>query len=69
MEKDFELVFSTGQEYQAEIAREILEDNEILAVVLNQKDSMYQLNHGNIEVYVHKDNLEKAEEILKKLKS
>ncbi len=67
MEKDFVIVFTTAQDHQAEIAREILEDNDIKSVVLNQKDSMYKF--GDIEVYVHKDNLEKAEEILKKLKS
>ncbi len=69
MEKDFVIVYSTGQDFQAEIAREILVDNDILAVVLNQQDSMYKLSHGNIEVYVHKDNKVKAEEILKKLKN
>ena len=69
MEKDFVLVFSTGQEYQAEIARELLDDNDINSVILNTRDSMLHFTGGSIEVYVHKDNLEKAEEILKKLKS
>ena len=65
----YEVITTTGQEYQAEIAREILEDNDITAIILNKKDSMYQFAHGDIEVYIHKDNREKAEEILKKLKS
>lgn len=69
MEKDFELVFSTGLDYQAETAQTILRDNDIQSFILNKKDSMYQFPHGDIEVYVHKGNLEKAEEILKKLKN
>lgn len=69
MEKDFELVFSTGLDYQAETAKTILQDNDIQSFILNKKDSMYQFPHGDIEIYVHKDNLEKAEEILKKLKN
>ncbi len=69
MEKDFELIYSTEQEYQAEIARELLEDNDIKAVILNKRDSMQPFIQGTIEVYVHKDSMEKAEEILKKLKS
>ena len=66
MEKDWVKVFDASQEYQAEMAKEILEDNEIQAVILNKHDSSY-VTIGYIEVYVHKDNEDKALEILKEL--
>ena len=68
MEKDWKKVFLTGQEYQAEMAREILENNGINAVVLNQQDGAFLNITGEIEVYVHEDNEAKANEILKELK-
>lgn len=68
MEKDWILVFSTTEEYQAEIAREILENEGINSVVLNKKD-FSSLAFGPIEVYVHKDYQKKAVEILNELKN
>lgn len=67
MEKDWVLVFETDQPYQAEIAKEVLDNEEIDSVILNQKDSSY-LVFGPIEVYVHKNFETKAIEILKTLK-
>lgn len=68
MEKDWVVVFETTMDFQAEIAKEVLENNEINAVILNQHDSSYT-TFGPIEVYVHKDNQEKAIELLKELKN
>lgn len=67
MEKDWKKVFLTGDTYKAEIAREILALNEINAVILNQKDSVYQ-TFGDIEVYVNQTDEATALEILKELK-
>lgn len=67
MEKGWKQVFLSGEMYQAEIARELLENNGIAAVVLNQKDSSYTA-FGNIEVYVNENDETKAIEILKELK-
>ncbi|HKM92292.1 MAG TPA: DUF2007 domain-containing protein [Prolixibacteraceae bacterium] len=67
MEKDWKQVFLTGEMYRAEMARELLENNGINAVVMNQKDSSYTA-FGNIEVYVNKNDEEKSIEILKDLK-
>ncbi|MGF7139728.1 putative signal transducing protein [Roseimarinus sediminis] len=67
MEKGWKQVFLSGEMYQAEIARELLENNGIAAVVLNQKDSSYTA-FGNIEVYVNEHDETKAIEILKELK-
>lgn len=61
---DWTAVFKTTQPYQAEMVKDILEDNGIEAVILNQKDSSYNL-FGEINVMVHTKNSEKAEEIIK----
>ena len=66
MEKDFVKVYSTSASFQADIAREILEENNIRGILLNQHDSMIP-SIGEIEVYVHKNDQAKALEILKTL--
>lgn len=68
MEGDFVLIFSTTDNFQAEIARELLEENNLRCVVLNQHDSMIP-SIGEIEIYVPKSDQELSLEILKNLKS
>jgi hypothetical protein len=67
MEKGWKEVFVTDQEYQAAIAKDILEDNGIKVVVLNQHDSMYKV-FGSIKVLVPDGEAELAETLLKELK-
>ena len=66
MEKDWVTVFHTGQSFQAEIAKEILENEEINCVLINENDSIFP-SIGEIEVMVHKDFEAKAKELLKDL--
>jgi len=66
MEKDWTCVFHTSQGFQAEIAKEILENEEINCVVLNENDSAFP-SIGELEVWVHQDFKEKATELLKDL--
>lgn len=66
MEKDWVCVFQTEQGFQAEIAREILENEEINCVVLNEHDSNFP-SIGNLEVWVHRNFEVKATELLKDL--
>lgn len=66
MEKDWVCVFQTEQGFQAEMAREILENEEIDCVVLNEHDSNFP-SIGNLEVWVHQDFEVKAIELLKDL--
>ena len=66
MEKDWVIAYESKQEYLAEIARTVLSDNNIEAVVINKKDSTYN-SFGDIEVYVNRDNLIRAKQILQKL--
>ena len=66
MEDNWVKIFSTDQPYQAEIARQVLEDNGIHAVVLNKKDSSY-LVFGETELYVDQDNVIRAKQLIKTL--
>jgi hypothetical protein len=68
VEKGWKQVFLTGDSVKAEMARELLELEGINAVVLNQKDTVYQ-TFGDIEVYVNESDEDTALEILKNLKN
>lgn len=48
-------VFKAGLEYQAQIVKNVLEENNIEAVILNKKDSPYGIGH--LEVQVHADQV------------
>jgi hypothetical protein len=67
MEKDWKQVFLTGDIVKAEMARELLEIEGVNSVVMNKKDSVYQV-FGDIEVYVNEAEVSIALEILKNLK-
>jgi len=66
MEKDWIIVFTTGQLYQAEIAKQVLFDNDIESIIINKKDSSY-LSFGDIELYVNINDSEKALTLLNNL--
>ncbi len=66
MEKDWEKIFTTSQPYQAEVARQVLEEAGIQAVVINKKDSSY-LAFGEAEVYVQQDDVIRAKQLIKNL--
>ena len=67
MEKDWEEVFMTVHEYKASMAKDMLENAGIKAVVLNQHDSAYQ-SFGEFSVLVAETDVVKAIEIIKELK-
>ncbi len=58
------VAYETEQMFQAELVKELLEESNIEAVILNQKDSAITL--GVINVMVNADDLEKATEVIKK---
>jgi hypothetical protein len=68
MEKDFVKVYSSADPYQADMAHDILDENDIQCVMLNQHDSMFP-SIGEIEIYVRQDDEASALEILKKMTS
>jgi len=67
MEKGWIEVYTTAHEYKASIAKELLENDGIKAVVLNQHDSAYQI-FGDFSIYVAEKDAERAVLLLKNLK-
>jgi hypothetical protein len=65
MEKGWAKIWETSDEIRIEIARQVLADNDIEAIVINKKDSFYRF--GDIEIYVSQDNILKAKQLLKVL--
>ena len=63
MGKDWALIFSTAKLYLAEMAKSVLEDNNIPAVIINKQDSFYLI--GDIEVYVKPDDVIRAKFLIK----
>ncbi len=63
MEKDWALIFSTAKLYIAEMVKNVLEDNDIQAVIINKQDSFYLF--GDIEVYVKPDDVIRAKFLIK----
>lgn len=57
----------TAHEYKAAIAKDLLENQGIKAVILNQQDSAYK-SFGEYSVMVAENDADKAVEILKELK-
>ncbi len=62
---DWISVYSTDMLYKAEIVKQVLSDNNIMAFVLNKRDSFYQF--GDIEVYVKPGNVMRAKYIVNKI--
>lgn len=64
MEKNWKKVYSSSFEHKMEIAQAVLEDEGIKSVIINKKDSFYLF--GELELYVHADQVLRAKQILKK---
>ena len=65
MEEGWIKVYSTDKAYQADIALEVLEENDIVGVILNKKDSSNITFTGVTELYVNQTDALKAKEIIK----
>lgn len=51
MEKHWVKLFSTADPVQAELTKQVLEGNDVAAVIINKQDSSYRF--GQVELYVH----------------
>ena len=67
MEENWQVVFTTNKIYQAEMVKNILEENEIEAILLNKQDSLYLF--GDIEIYVHPDHVIRSLNLVKQWKN
>jgi Putative prokaryotic signal transducing protein len=65
MENDWVIIFSTGNYYRAQLAREILSDEGIDSVIINKTDSIYLHPSGYIEVHIQREDVIKAMHLLK----
>jgi hypothetical protein len=61
--ENWNIVYVSGQQHLAELAKQKLFENGIDAVVLNKKDSVYLIGH--FEVMVEQQYLPEAEKIMK----
>ena len=62
MEKDWIIIYTTDKLYQAELVKGMLRENDIDAVIVNRQDSEL-VPLGEVYVYVHQDNGEKARQL------
>jgi len=63
----WELIYSSPLQYKVEMLRSLLEEEEIPAVIINKKDSAY-LAFGEIELYVHVEDILNAMQVVTKFK-
>lgn len=61
---DWVSVYSTNMLYNAELAKHMLADNQITAVIKNTQDSMYRF--GSIELFVKQVDAIKAKHLISK---
>ena len=59
---DWVCVYTFNREYLSQLAFEMLSDNDIEAVIINKMDSNYLF--GEIELYVHADQVIRAKMLL-----
>ena len=55
MEKNWINIFSSANPIEVEIVKQMLDENNITAVILNKQDSSYNL-FGSIDLYVKEEN-------------
>jgi hypothetical protein len=66
MEKSWKKIYFSGDEFKVMIARDLLAENGINAVIINQKDSSY-LAFGDVELYIEEHDEKEALKILDQL--
>lgn len=62
----WEMIFSSGSIYEAEIQKGKLEEEGIKAVIVNKQDSSY-LAFGEIELFVLRDDVIRAKQIVERM--
>ena len=63
MEEDWACIHTTTQQYIAELLKGLLLENDIPAVVLSTKDSIYG-TFGEFQLYVHRDKIIPARHLI-----
>ncbi|MFC3200194.1 DUF2007 domain-containing protein [Parapedobacter deserti] len=65
MEKHWIKLFTTTNPFQAEITKQMLEEHEVSAVIINKQDSSYRF--GQLELYVHESEEALARDLIGKM--
>ena len=65
MEKGWVNIYSTGQLHLAEMAKELLKENQVESVIVDKRDSLY-ITIGEVELFVRDLDVMKAKFILEK---
>jgi hypothetical protein len=55
-------IYTSHQFIKSEIVRQVLIDHQIEAVLMNKQDSAYKF--GEVEIYIHQSNFDKAIELI-----
>jgi len=66
MEKGWKKVYFSGDEFKVLMARDLLEENGISAVIMNQKDSSYK-TFGEVELFIEEEDEKESLSILEEL--
>ena len=64
MEKDWVKVYTTNDAFKAGLVKDLLENNDIPAVILNKKETLTVII-GVAEVYVEREDAVKAVNLIK----
>ena len=62
--KDWVKVYTASKDYEINLAKGVLAENDIESKEISQKDSSFLI--GSIDLYVHEKDAAKAKEILEK---
>ena len=66
MKKDWISIYSTNQQYHAELIKNVLENEKIDCVLMNKQDSSY-MSFGSIEIVVLADFVIRAKHLISKM--
>ncbi|MCX6231527.1 MAG: DUF2007 domain-containing protein [Bacteroidetes bacterium] len=64
MDENWAPIFSSTKLYEIELLNGMLSENDIECFIFNKQDSIYLI--GEIELYVHIDNIMKAKQLISK---
>jgi hypothetical protein len=68
MSHDWIVIYSTNNDYQAELVKQMLLDEGMEAQIMDKSDSSFT-NLGEYEVYVSQNDEEKAKALIKNIQS
>jgi len=64
METGWVKIYTSADFFKSELVRQVLIDHEIEAIIINKQGFPYRI--GEVEVYIHEDDFQKALEIIVK---